>query len=779
MKQLPLFTKTFISFIVFLILTVFIIGLIFNYSVIGYLEGEISKSGIGKLKVAKNNHELLANSVIQDAVKVSLSPYMNTELLEVLGKNKDARTVEDQEMLKDVLDSLSEVERTHNGIHSVYLYLEDQRFVFSSKTGLDSMESFQDTQWLKLYSENNAKGLWSFWLPSRIPYNFDQLKSNDGVAVTAPDYSPVITYIYSLTCYTTQLQGAVIINLYEDRLCNLINSKDLSQEGLIYIINSKGEVVSHTDKQILGKNLSEEMYIQRILEDKSEDGYIVTDAENKRQLITYYKSNLNGWIYIGAFSLDALMYKVENLRMDILLVLLLILVVGGAAAYLLSRRLFSPVRKLIQDIQILKGIDFHEEKNEVTILSKALDAIIKQDNQLYSLLEENKKEIRNSYLMIMFSSNQNQNQNMDLSIFDFKHPYYCCFVAAIDRYKNFTADFSGEQQYYLKTLMIGIFKEVLGSKFICEGLQIEKDKLGFIINTDIPGYENNLRILKKDLVLVQREIAKVLDNTVTISIGSIQENLSGIKDSYSGALDLLKLRLVSGHGSIITLNQAPQDERKYQYPFNHEKHILNHLSTNSKSGILSSVEAFIAQIKSNDGLSYDNAILMLNQLLGSTVRYLLDTNISMTQVFGNSFNIYQQLLDNETLDDIGLWLGKVYVSIIDFSSTQKADNKKYIEQAVDYIHQNYKSDIDINALAESIGVSYSQLRRAFLREKGDNLVDYINKLRIEEAKRLLLHSGETIMDLAINLGYNSDRTFNRFFKKYEGITPGEFRKAFK
>ncbi|NLN42227.1 MAG: helix-turn-helix transcriptional regulator, partial [Clostridiales bacterium] len=51
----------------------------------------------------------------------------------------------------------------------------------------------------------------------------------------------------------------------------------------------------------------------------------------------------------------------------------------------------------------------------------------------------------------------------------------------------------------------------------------------------------------------------------------------------------------------------------------------------------------------------------------------------------------------------------------------------------------------------------------------------INKLRVSEAKKLLVNTDMSIKDLALLIGYNNDQTFSRVFKKLEGITPGEYR----
>ncbi len=104
-------------------------------------------------------------------------------------------------------------------------------------------------------------------------------------------------------------------------------------------------------------------------------------------------------------------------------------------------------------------------------------------------------------------------------------------------------------------------------------------------------------------------------------------------------------------------------------------------------------------------------------------------------------------------------------------------NKTYFEIAIDYIRNNYKKDIDINIIAEHVGISYSHMRKVFKDETGDNITNYINRMRIDESKQLLTGTGMTVREIALRLGYNNEQSFIRFFKKYMEISPGEYRHA--
>lgn len=60
---------------------------------------------------------------------------------------------------------------------------------------------------------------------------------------------------------------------------------------------------------------------------------------------------------------------------------------------------------------------------------------------------------------------------------------------------------------------------------------------------------------------------------------------------------------------------------------------------------------------------------------------------------------------------------------------------------------------------------------------GDGVLNYINRTRIEAAKEILKNSSVRIEDVAAEVGILNANTFIRLFKKYEGVTPGAFKKA--
>jgi two-component system response regulator YesN len=101
--------------------------------------------------------------------------------------------------------------------------------------------------------------------------------------------------------------------------------------------------------------------------------------------------------------------------------------------------------------------------------------------------------------------------------------------------------------------------------------------------------------------------------------------------------------------------------------------------------------------------------------------------------------------------------------------------KLVLRKAIDYIQKHYKEQITLNIVAEHVYVSTSYLSRMFKKELGINFIDYLNGLRIEKAKELLMDPKYKTYEVAEKVGINDAHYFSRLFKKYVGISPTEFK----
>lgn len=100
-----------------------------------------------------------------------------------------------------------------------------------------------------------------------------------------------------------------------------------------------------------------------------------------------------------------------------------------------------------------------------------------------------------------------------------------------------------------------------------------------------------------------------------------------------------------------------------------------------------------------------------------------------------------------------------------------------IAQVLAYVKSDLKRNISAPAAAQMIHMSESYFSRFFKREMGLRFVDYVNRLRIEKSKELLLRTDRRINDIAGEVGIENPNYFSILFKKQTGISPMEYRET--
>jgi len=114
-------------------------------------------------------------------------------------------------------------------------------------------------------------------------------------------------------------------------------------------------------------------------------------------------------------------------------------------------------------------------------------------------------------------------------------------------------------------------------------------------------------------------------------------------------------------------------------------------------------------------------------------------------------------------------LKKAEISISDYPSAVKS--------AISFISENYSKRISLNDVARFACVHPTYLSRLFHHYTGCSFREYINRLRITKARRLLLNPSKSILEISCEVGFFDQSYFSRVFKTIEGVTPGQYRKV--
>lgn len=765
MRSKSFFIRLLALFIVFFITPIILISSTLSFAVSSSFKDEVSEASLNELSVIKNTVEIALNGVVESALMVSV----NKELNRLVNMNYET-SIRDSDsifIIKGITDELSNLEKLNDRIHSIYLYNEEAETVHSSFQRYSKASEFDDMEWLSAYKSNHDQS----WIRTR-----DITSTRERAEFTISKYTKVITFVTKLSPYTTKLKGSVVINIYEDRLYKLMSNKVEDNKKNILVLDDEGYVISSDKKDLIGKNLSNEGYIEKAYEEKQDHGYYIVDIDGESNLITFSKSDLNGWTYISLSNLNESMTRVRTLGIYMFILSFILILLGSALAYLVSQRLYSPVRQMIENIQAHKGINIDESKDEMAYVSNAINEVLTETDELRDLIEKRNRNSRNNTIKSLLNGNVNSSVDMKSLGISFDKDGFLCVLVAIDKYGSFSMKNEHEQQIYLKSVVLKVFEEMFGSEWKAVGALMEKGEIGVIINlnSDEDAKEYEEVINKVELFI--STIANTMDFTVSASIGEVYKSIDQVDKSFLEATEALKYRLQYGDTCVIVYRKVMDEiNRTYYYPDKKEIHLINYLKAGQRQELLNTIEAYTAEVKEMK-LSYDNTIQIFNQLLGNIIKFLISIGVKPNEVFGGNTTLYKHLSGLETIEDIRLWLNNTFICIMEYLQANKDNDMNYIDKAKEYINENYKYDFDVNSVVEYVGISYTHLRRVFAEELGMSINSYINQLRIEDAKRLLKGTDKSIDEIASIVGYHNNQSLNRFFKKMEGITPGAYRK---
>lgn len=135
---------------------------------------------------------------------------------------------------------------------------------------------------------------------------------------------------------------------------------------------------------------------------------------------------------------------------------------------------------------------------------------------------------------------------------------------------------------------------------------------------------------------------------------------------------------------------------------------------------------------------------------------------------------YELIVKAKLLLLLGI-LGRRYSDLLSSPIDESGGHLRELDSALSYINANLCSDLSLDAIARSAGMSRSCFCAAFKRLNGISAWSYITKKRVELAARRLLDSDMSVTEIAGLCGYNTMANFNRSFRMLTGSSPREYR----
>ena len=100
-----------------------------------------------------------------------------------------------------------------------------------------------------------------------------------------------------------------------------------------------------------------------------------------------------------------------------------------------------------------------------------------------------------------------------------------------------------------------------------------------------------------------------------------------------------------------------------------------------------------------------------------------------------------------------------------------------VTKTKDFVEENLRSELTVTMISDAVGVTSGYLSRVFSASEGKTLIHYVSEKKIAKSKQLLEDEKNSIRMIATEIGFSSPSYFIRFFKKFTGVTPKQYREG--
>ncbi len=218
------------------------------------------------------------------------------------------------------------------------------------------------------------------------------------------------------------------------------------------------------------------------------------------------------------------------------------------------------------------------------------------------------------------------------------------------------------------------------------------------------------------------------------------------------------------------------DDYSDSYPIGKERELLSLISTGDKERSQKLLEDILKHIIAFSNRDFETAKARILELAVLLSRAALEGGADLEQIFGLNYKYLKLIHSRKTVNELASWLSNIMDRFTDcvFNIT----NVKHIDiiyKAVDYIKNNYSGRITLEEVACKVHLSPSYFSKIFKEELKISFNAYLNQIRIENSKRLLINTRLDLIKISQMLGFDDQSYFNKVFKKITGTTPGKFR----
>jgi len=364
-----------------------------------------------------------------------------------------------------------------------------------------------------------------------------------------------------------------------------------------------------------------------------------------------------------------------------------------------------------------------------------------------------------------------------LKSIEYGFPYiYQCYAGIIE----WSAPFLFEGEFFGCFISGGILMRKPDPSFLKEIKKVDKT-LG-LEEFRLEEILKRIKIVSEKKVKAAADILHIMTNYLTkmeltdiklrqekyIQQARISEEIQSIKRKE---LELLE-KEEKNENSFISVSSL--------YPLETERELLRRVRLGDKEGAKEVLNEILGKILFKNAGQIELIRARILELAVVLSRAAVEGKAELEMILGLNFEYIQELGKIKSIEELCIWVVKVLDRFTEsVYENRNIKNVDIIRKTREFIRTNYKKKIKLVDISKAVSLSPYYLSHIFKKETESTLLEYLIKVRIEEAKRLLENTLWNTTQISFEVGYSDQSYFCKVFKKSEDLSPSDYRKRMK
>ncbi len=494
-------------------------------------------------------------------------------------------------------------------------------------------------------------------------------------------------------------------------------------------------------------------------------------------VITYTDSAASNFRYVLSVPRETFLQDIRNIQMTFFAFSLGALLLGLLIAYMLAKHNYKPIQQLKQDAQIPEM-----SRDEFTVLGLRLKELLSAGDRMHTEIEKLSKAANTQLIHSLLSGNvvtlEKDRRAQLSSLFNGN-----MFVAAlIDLGEDAPIATPETRKAVTGSLNLLITECAAGA---CQSM-IQRDNDAFAAILCFPSTvtRNDAQFMAQQIGdrMVQHAVEQPALASMSIYIGDARSGEEQVHESYANAI---RAKEYADFVTVTDKRVILYDATMYSSDIvwddydivDAERQFSSLMIEGNYSKGKRMLREIMAYYNCQDGMSLYVMRCRMFGVMNLMLNVLHEVEPDLDPAFYEEANPVARLLSARTQQELEDVIFDIIDRLVGRHENKPPDIQDKLTQVEHYIVTHYYDvGLGVKQVADAFDMSLPYLSRMFKKEKGIGLLYYINQYRVEKAKEIMsVNPNETVAGIAGRVGYNSSQTLIRIFKRYEGITPGQYQ----